>query len=727
MPGKESDGSGDTPNGHDPGSLRIPTTGSGGALSPSAELSPPTDEQLRALARAGAAWNQGLPALPRLPVDLDIPQESAPRLSGRWTRLAQVGEFQLHRGTVEAGRPALEPRSAPGRAISRLRWAVLGPPLRSSAVYAERMGKLTGLPILSSDLLSSVAYGPEALLTALAAGGAAALGLSLPIAAVLVLLMLAVGLSYRQTIQAYPSGAGSYIVASANLGERAGILAAIGLLIDYILTVSVSIAAGVAAITSAIPSLSHDEVAIGLAGIGLVTVGNLRGMRQAGYVFAIPTYSFVAMIYVVIVGGLIKVGGHGFHPVSPPHLNGTEALGFLLVGRAFASGATSMTGIEAVSNAIPSFKKPEARNALVTLDLMIVMVVSMFAGLMLIVHFNGLVPRRGETLLSQIGRAALGGGVPYAILQASTALILFLAANTAYNDFPRLLFFMAANDHAPRRFLRMGERLVFINGTLLLTVIAGGLFVIFRGQTESLIPLYAVGVFLAFTLSQAGMVRHWFRDHRRGWRWRAALNAGGAAMSGLVLVVGAVTKFVEGAWVVVVAIPALAVGALAVRRYYGGLRVSLEVDEDSQPASAGPVCDVPAGCEHLLVVGVSRMNRASLQALAYARSLRQPVFALHVSPEDEEADHFRQVWTVWGNHIPLKVVESPYRSVVLPMTHYIEALHEQRPELTITVVMGEVVARHVWERFLLSPLGPRLRRNLRSVPGVVVTTVPIHR
>lgn len=720
-----------SPEGREP-KLRIPTAGKGGALSPSADLAPPTEEELRRLAQAGAGWDEGLPPSPPLPVDPNLPREKLSRQAARWTRLAQVPQFERRSGRMEAGRPALEARSAPGRALSRLRWAILGPPLHSSAVFSERMGKLTGLPILSSDLLSSVAYGPEAMLTALAAGGVAALGLSLPIAGVLVLMMLAVGLSYRQTIQAYPTGAGSYIVASNNLGEKAGVLAAVGLLIDYILTVSVSIAAGVAAITSAIPSLTHDQVAIGLVGIGLITVGNLRGMRQAGYVFAVPTYCFVAMIYVVIVAGVIRLGGHGFHAAGPPHLKAAQAVGVLLVGRAFSSGATSMTGIEAVSDAIPSFKEPEAHNALVTLDLMLVMLVSMFVGLVVIVHFNGLVPRHGETLLSQVGRSALGGGVAYGILQASTAAILFLAANTAYNDFPRLLFYMAANDHAPRRFLRMGERLVFINGTLLLAVIAAGLFVIFRGQTERLIPLYAVGVFLAFTLSQGGMVRHWFRDKRRGWRWRAALNLAGATMSALVLVVGAVTKFVEGAWVVVIAVPVLAMGAVAIRRYYGGLRASLAVVDAEQPVSADvpggdALCDAPAECEHLVVVAVSRMNRASLHALAYARSLHQPVLALHVSPEHEESKQFVKAWKAWGDHLPLRVVESPYRSVVLPMTHYIEALHQQRPGLTITVVTGEVVGRHVWERILLSPMGGRLRRNLRAVPGVVVTTVPINR
>lgn len=728
-----------------PQPLRQPTTGSGAALSPSAELAPLSETELRALARAGEIWSDaGMAPVPALPLDPSVPAAEPGRPDRRWTRVTSASFTKAGPGgELEAQQSALSPRSGLGRTLGKLRWSLLGPPLNSSAVFSERMRKLTGLPILASDLLSSVAYGPEALLTALAVGGSAALGLSLPIAGVLALLMLAVGLSYRQTIRAYPSGAGSYIVASNNLGQVPGILAAVGLLIDYILTVSVSIAAGVSAITSAIPSLRSDQVLIGLAGIGLILLGNLRGVKDAGYIFAIPTYGFVVMIYLLIGVGLARAGAHGFHAPPPPHVNPTEAVGILLVGRAFASGATSMTGIEAVSNAIPSFKPPEWRNALTTLNWMIALVVSMFVGLMLVVHFNAVIPRAGQTLLSQLGHRLLGRGLLYALLQGTTALILFLAANTAYNDFPRLLFFMAANDHAPRRFLRMGERLVFINGILLLTVVSAGLLVVFGGQTESLIPLYAVGVFLAFTLSQVGMVRHWHLDHGPHWRHYAAINAFGAILSGLVLVIAAVTKFVEGAWVVVLGVPLLTGVALAIRRCYRHVAASLDIasDPSSQapdPGGLAPVQaeppgiaagrgDVGAQSPNLILVPVSRMNRASLHALGYARSLGQPVLAVHVSPEDAEAEQFLTGWKAWGNHVPLETIRSPYRSVVLPLIHYIEALHDKRSDLTITVVMPEVVARHWWERFLLSSLGPRLRRNLRDIPGVVVTSVPLHR
>jgi amino acid transporter len=729
-----------------PQPLRQPTTGEGSALSPSAELAPPSGTELRALAQAGETWSRaGMPPAPPLPLDPSVPAAQRGAPDHPWTRVASTSFFKAGPAReLEAQQSALSPESRLGRSLGKLRWSVLGPPLNSSAVFSERMGKLTGLPILASDLLSSVAYGPEALLTALAVGGSAALGLSLPIAGVLALLMLAVGLSYRQTIRAYPSGAGSYIVASNNLGQVPGILAAVGLLIDYILTVSVSIAAGVSAITSAIPSLGPDQVLIGLAGIGLILLGNLRGVKDAGYIFAVPTYGFVVMIYLLIGVGLARAGAHGFHALPPPHVNPTEAVGILLIGRAFASGATSMTGIEAVSNAIPSFKAPEWRNALTTLNWMIALVVSMFVGLMLVVHFNAVIPQAGQTLLSQLGHRLLGGGLLYALLQGTTALILFLAANTAYNDFPRLLFFMAANDHAPRRFLRMGERLVFINGILVLTVVSAALLVVFGGQTEALIPLYAVGVFLAFTLSQAGMVRHWHLDHGPHWKRSAAINAFGALLSGLVLVIAAVTKFVEGAWVVVLGVPLLTGVALAIRRYY--LHVAASLDIASDPSSQAPGGDGSAhaqtverqgGAEgegdfrgeslNLVVVPVSRMNRASLHALGYARSLAQPVLAVHVSPEDAEAEQFLTSWEAWGNHVPLETIRSPYRSVVLPLTHYIEALHDKRSDLTITVVMPEVVARHWWERFLLSPLGPRLRRNLRDIPGIVVTSVPLQR
>lgn len=715
-----------------PPPLRIPTSGSGAALSPSAALAPPSQDELRALAAVGRDWERGVGEAPPVPLDPDLPA-GQPAPPGRLTRLAPVTLFRGEPGGLKAEPAALKPPTAGGRGLAKLRWVVLGPPLDSSAVSAERMGRLTGLPILASDLLSSVAYGPEALLTALVVGGSAALRLQLPVAALLAVLMVMVGLSYRQTIRAYPSGAGSYIVASNNLGEVPGVLAAVGLLIDYILTVSVSIAAGVSAITSAIPTLRPDQVLIGLVGIGLILLGNLRGVKEAGYIFAIPTYAFVVMIYLLIVVGLGRAGAHGFHGAPLPHLKATQAVSLLLIGRAFASGATSMTGIEAVSNAIPSFRPPEWRNALTVLNWMIIMVVSMFVGLMLVVHYNGVVPQSGQTLLSLLGRRVLGHGPVYAALQAATALILFLAANTAYNDFPRLLFFMAANDHAPRRFLRMGERLVFINGILVLTLVAAVLFVIFRGQTEALIPLYAVGVFLAFTLSQVGMVRHWQLDRGPHWKKSATINALGALLCTVVLVAAAVTKFVQGAWVVVLAVPALTLLTLSIRRYYSRIAATLELaagQPGGQPGDghpAGEGFEVPRACRHLLLVPVARMNRAALHALSYARSLGQPVLAVHVAPEASEADQFREAFDAWGHHVPLEVIVSPYRSVVLPLAHYIQALHREGGDLTITVVMPEVVAEHWWERFLLSPLGAQLRRSLAHLPGVVVTTVGLHR
>jgi amino acid transporter len=708
-----------------------PTTGEGATLSPSADLPPLASNQLEALSRIGAAWRAYGPP-PSLPIDPSLPAHELRLRPTRLTRVVAAVPFRPGPDHgVEADRSAVVPVSRLGQALSRLRWSVLGPPLRSSAVFEERMPKITALPILASDLLSSVAYGPEALVGALLVAGSRAAGLSLPIAAGLVVLMLAVGISYRQTIRAYPSGAGSYIVAGNNLGEVPGILAAVGLLIDYILTVSVSIAAGVAAITSAAPSLRPYTVEIGLAAISLILIGNLRGVRQAGYIFMVPTYAFVAIVYLLILVGLVRAGVHGFHAVPPPHVAPIEGVSVLLIGRAFASGATSMTGIEAVSNATPSFRPPEWRHARTTLGWMIVLLVGMFVGLILLVHFQGVIPQHGESVLSQLGHRAFGGGVLYGVLQATTALILVLAANTAYNDFPRLLFFMAANDHAPRRFLRMGERLVFINGILVLTGVAALLFAVFHGQTETLIPLYAVGVFLAFTLSQAGMVRHWFTEHGPGWRRSAAINAVGATLSGLVLVIAAVTKFTGGAWLVVVAVPGFSAASIGIRRFYQRLTAQLDVARvagQAEPAPTAPADphSAPEENRHLIVVPVSRMNRANLHALAYARSLGVPVLAVHVSPEEDEAKRFQQGWQAWGGHVPLEVIHSPYRSVVLPVTRYVSSLHQLAPQLTITVVIPEIEPAHWWHRPLLSSLAPRLRHTLRSVPGVIVASVPLH-
>ncbi|MEU3452063.1 APC family permease [Micromonospora sp. NPDC006766] len=709
----------------------------GTLVTPSAEFPPLAPQERVALGRIGERWR--VPCRPdELPVDPALGRNRPGPAPTRFGRLAPIDMFTVEEpGELQAAARAQEPDSRAARVSARLRRTLFGPPLASSAVVYERMRKLVALPILSSDLLSSVAYGPEAMLTVLVLAGSTALGLSLPLAALLVLLMIAVGASYRQTIPAYPHGAGSYIVAGDNLGTTAGLTAAAGLMLDYVLTVSVSIAAGVSAITSALPRLGPAAVLIGVLVIAVLLAGNLRGVRTAGNIFVLPTYAFLAAILALLLVGYARAAGRGFAPVPPPPVPTTEGLGLLLVLRAFSSGAVSMTGIEAVSNAIPAFRPTEWRNARTTLSWMVSLLVVLFVGLIGLIHLNGLVPRSNQTILSQLGRLTFPTGPWYALLQATTALILLLAANTAFNDFPRLLFFMARNGHAPRRFLHLGDRLSFNNGLVALALAATLIFVTFGGQTQSLIPLYAVGVFLAFTLSQAGMVVHWRRHRDRGWRRRLTINAVGATLSGVVLVIAAVGKFAQGAWVVVIAVPLLVLLARWIHRHYATLNHALALHAPSPPGPAaggaprGPTGsaegeELPQEVRHLVVVPVARLNRASLRALAYAASLGQPTLAVHIAPEDAEADRFREQWRAWGDHLRLETIVSPYRAVIGPLAHYLEALHTARPELTLTVIVPEVVLRHRRHRFLHSRAGHRLRAALRGLPGVVVTSVPVH-
>ncbi|MEU9824583.1 APC family permease [Micromonospora chersina] len=702
----------------------------GTVVTPSAEFPPLSPSQQAALGRIGERWRA-----PRadgdLPVDPALGRSDRRPAPTRFGRLAPFDMFTVEQpDELVATERANVPGSRFGRALTRLRRAVFGPPLSSAAVLYERMRKLVALPVLSSDLLSSVAYGPEALLAVLVLAGTGALGLSLPLAAVLVVLMVAVGVSYRQTIQAYPHGAGSYVVAGDNLGSLAGLAAAAGLMVDYVLTVAVSVAAGVHAVTSALPALAPATVPLGVLVVAVLLAGNLRGVRTAGNIFVLPTYAFVVAVLAVLVVGYARAAGRGFAPVSPPPVPAAEGLGLLLVLRAFSSGAVSMTGIEAVSNAVPAFRPPEWRNARTTLGWMVLLLVLLFAGLTGLIRLEGMVPSPGETMLSQLGRVTFPSGPWYPLLQAATTLILLLAANTAFNGFPRLLFFMARAGHAPRRFLHMGDRLAFSNGMAALAVAAALVFVTFGGHTASLIPLYAVGVFLAFTLSQAGMVVHWRRRRTPGWRRRLAINAIGAVLSALVLLTAAVAKFSEGAWVVVVAVPLLVLLFRRIHRHYATLHRALALHPPG-PALPGPAGsaegeELPQEVRHLVVVPVARLNRASLRALAYAASLGQPTLAVHIAPEEGEADRFREQWQAWGDHLRLETIVSPYRAFVGPLAHYLEALHTTRPELTLTVIVPEVVLRRRWHRPLHSRVEQRLRSALRALPGVVVTSVPIH-
>jgi amino acid transporter len=747
--------------------------GDASAPSPDAPLVKLDERQLGVLRRVGREWGQvcGSPEVWRRALPLDPSAASYPASTDvRPTRFGRFVAVQSDSpAKVQATKEDEAQPSPGGRLLYRGRRALLGPPLRSSAIARERMRKLVALPVLSADALSSVAYGPEAMLAILVLAGGGGLGYSLPIAAVIGFLMLAVGASYRQTIRAYPHGGGSYIVATDNLGRTPGLVAAAGLMTDYILTVAVSVASGLEAVTSAIPSLSSDTVAIGIGVIVVLLAGNLRGVRQAGALFAAPTYLFILAMFALVAVGLVDSAGHGFRATPRPAQHATEALGVLLVLRAFASGSTAMTGIEAISNAVPVFKPSEWRNARTTLTWMVGLLVALFAGTIAMVELDGIVPGAHETVLSQLAHRSFGSGFMYPVTQAATAAILLLAANTAYNDFPRVLFLLARDFQAPRLFLRMGDRLAFSNGIVLLSLVAGAIFAAFGGKTGTLIPLYAVGVFLAFTLSQTGMVMHWWRGREPGWRRSLMFNATGGLLSGIVFVTAGITKFTAGAWVSLLVVGLFVASATSIRRHYAavaeaialhphtvelpgrsiapsaiaGASVGRDVDVADDPAAeergagrrgrAGEARgqgqeaeETPEQIHHLVLVAVASLDLPSMRALAYAASLQQPVLVLHVSPSDDEAERFGGYWRTWGDHLPLEVVVSPYRAIVAPMVNYIEALHRQSPELTLTVILPEIVVRRRWQRILHNGTAPRLRRALRPLPKIVVTTVPFH-
>jgi amino acid transporter len=720
------------------------------AVTPSAALPALQAESLAGLQALGRRWDGCVP--PRetweraLPVNRHVEFEE-PVVSGadRFVAIRSTSAGEEALGSInelEATARASVPHGQLPSYPYRLARLLIGAPLRSTALAEERMGRLKALAVLSPDALSSVAYGPEAMLAILLLAGSSALHLSLWIGAALVVLMISVGLGYRQVIKAFPNGGGSYIVASRSLGARWGLIAGAGLILDYILTVAVSVASGVEAVTSAIPSVYADRVIIGLLVIALLAAGNLRGVRDAGALFAVPTYLFIGAIALVVVSGLVKAAANGFHPTPPPRFHAVEAAGLLLVLRAFSSGATAMTGIEVVSNAVPVFRPPEARHARQTLSVMLALLVSMFVGVVLVAHFDGATPGGGQTLLSRIAHDSVGSGVAYGYVQLATTLVLLIAANSAFNGFPRLLYFMARDSYMPRLFLRMGDRLAFNNGIFVLAVPAAVVFAAFGGNTAPLIPLFAIGVFVAFALAQSGMVAHWLHNRERGWRAALATNLTGAVLSAAVVLIAAATKFVEGAWLVILLLPLIVVLCTRIHGHYEMARRALTpqaVDaESATPLKIAPppvalrsqrhaeAQETPAEVHSFAVVPVAVLDRSALRALAYAAALEQPVLAVHVSPTDDEVERFRRDWEIWGDHLPLELVLSPFRATVAPLAHYIAALHRQRTDLTLTLVVPEIVVARPWQRVLHSRFAPRLRRALSSYEGIVISTVPFH-
>jgi amino acid transporter len=613
----------------------------------------------------------------------------------------------------------LEVRVSDGGAYSSLKRLILGRPIPTHLAHHERLSKVTGLAVLSSDALSSVAYATEEILRVLVVGGLGVLSMGTPIALLIAALLAIVAFSYRQTIHAYPSGGGAYIVSKDNLGINAALVAAAALLIDYTLTVAVSIAAGVAAVTSAFPSLHVNRVELSLVFLAILAVGNLRGIRESGRIFAVPTYFFIVMTLTLLAVGVWRFLIGGIHPIQPenPLPIGSSTLGLFMLLTAFSNGCTAMTGVEAVSNGVPAFRPPEARNAAHTLITMAVLAITMFVGITLLAHAYHVIPSETETVISQIARGTFGGrGLLYLCMQAATMLILVLAANTAYSDFPRLASIVARDGYLPRQFSNQGDRLAFSNGIVALSVFAAVLLVVFGGDTHALIPLYMIGVFISFTLSQSGMVIHWRRLREPGWRTSALVNGVGAIATGVVLIIVATTKALEGAWIIILLIPVAVAVFKATHRHY--LHVA------SQLSLKGWRGERPQHSTVLVPIG--GVHRAVLQATAYARSLSDDVRALYVDTDSASTERVRQDWNTWGGGTRLEVLPSPYRSLMEPLLEYIDQLQAAHPDDYVTVILPEFVPRRWWQHLLHNQRALLIKGALLFRPRVVVTSVPFH-
>jgi amino acid transporter len=616
----------------------------------------------------------------------------------------------------------LQPRGGIAGQVERLRRVLIGSRIRSELEGEERVGKLKGLALFASDNISSSAYATEEVMRVLVLAGA--LALTVPITLAIILVLAIVVISDRIVIQAYPGGGGSYIVGYENLGRLAGLTAGAALLTDYILTVAVSVSAGVSAITSAFPELFEQKALISVGVVVLMTILNLRGIRESGNVFAAPTYVYLAAIFGLIAIGLFRmVTGNMPEYSAPPEwatAHGTEPLALLLVLRAFASGSVGLSGVEAVSNGVPAFKPPEVKNAQIVLLVMGGCFAVIFFGLSFLSSRLGILPdpSETETVVSQLTRTLVGGtNAYYYLVQFSTAILLLLAANTAFNGFPRLASILAKDRYLPRQFQFRGDRLAFTVGVIALAVVSSILILIYNGSVTGLIPLYTVGVFLAFTLSQAGLVRRWQRTRERGWRQRLAMNVLGAAATGAVLMVVAVSKFMLGAWMVLVLIPLLIGMMWTINRHYRDVEESLDVD---------PTTPLPERSPPHVVVPVSRLDRSAIQALAFARSISPDVTAVHITDQPEESEEMERRWDQWGAGIQLVIIESPYRALMQPLLSYIDAVDSQTPKRPVTVVLSEFVPRHFWEYLLHNQTALRLKLRLFFRPNTIVIDVPYH-
>jgi len=615
---------------------------------------------------------------------------------------------------------------------------LIGRPLPTADAPHQTIRKIVGLAVFASDALSSTAYATQEMLVVLAAAGTAAFGVAFPISVAIVILLTIVTLSYEQTIHAYPGGGGAYIVARDNLGELPAQTAGAALLTDYILTVAVSISSGVAQLTSVYPGLFPFRVEIAVGLVLFVMLINMRGVKESGATFAIPTYFFVVMMYATVAVGLFRyLAGTLGTVVDPPsieQLRSAQGVTLFLILRSFSGGTTALTGVEAISNGIPAFREPRSRNAGITLIWMSVILGTLLLAITFLSGKIGAVPSEAETVISQLTRTIYQTrGALYQVILWSTTVILVMAANTSFADFPRLSALLAIDSFLPRQLAYRGSRLVYSRGILALALVACLLIVVFRASVTGLIPLYAIGVFLSFTLSQAGMARRWWKighlapgqekkergstlHYEPGWKFKMVVNGFGSACTAVVALVFATTKFRDGAWVILVLLPALVVVFSSIHRHYRRLATRLSLEDYRLP---------PPMARHRVILPVSGVHRGTLEALRYARRLSDDVTAVHVSMDAAEAQRVQAKWELWGEGVRLVVLDSPYRLLLEPLLGYIQEVSDRRqPNETITIVVPQFVPKRWWHNLLHTQAAWMLRLALLFKPGIVITDVP---
>jgi amino acid transporter len=646
-----------------------------------------------------------------------------------YVRIERPFEHEFQRaeaGHLVATEETLRAGGRIGAAWRAGRMFLFGRPISSEMEEHERLTKVKALAVFSSDNISSSAYATEEMMRIVVLAGIGALGMVVPLTLVIVAVLAIVATSYRQTIKAYPNGASSYIVAGDNLGAPAGLVAAAALLIDYTLTVAVSVSAGVAAITSIVPGLFDARVLVAVAIVALLTIGNLRGIRESGSIFMAPTYLYLVTVLGMLGYGLWQMATGTLAPYTPPHEwleaeAAVQPLGLLLILRAFSSGAVALTGVEAVSDGVPAFKPPEWRNARTTLTWAAALFGTLFLGISSLTSTIGIVPDPSEeqTVLSLVTRQIVGNGWYLILVQVATALVLTLAANTSFADFPRLSSFLARDGFMPRQFGYRGDRLAFSTGIVALAGLATVLLVAFGASVTALIPLYTLGVFIAFTLSQSGMVVRWWRRREPGWRHALAINALGATTTGVIVGIVGVSKFAQGGWIVMVLIPLVVLLLWGIRTHYRHMDASLALD--------APAAQIAVRRRPIVVVPVARLDQPALQAVAVAHALDPEALAVHVTNDAADAETLRAQWPQLVGAGELVIVESPYRALLQPLLRYLDALQRQDPTRPVLVVLAEVVPRHWWEALLHNQTALRLKLRLFFRRNTIVTDVPYHR